>query len=90
MPNIRVAGSLVLSLLNTLMFSVALAVGYSGVSRWWAAVALWILPLPLLLITTGYIVVDAIKTRTRKQALIAIGVLFPTAAVEWYFRFRGI
>jgi hypothetical protein len=38
----------------------------------------------------GYIVADAVKSSTRKQALVAAGVFVPTAAVEWYFRFQGI
>lgn len=90
MLKLKVAGSLVLSLFNTLIVAVALALGYSGLSPWWAAVTLWIIPLPLVLVTTGYIVVDTVKSSTRKQALVAVAVLVPTAAVEWYFRFRGI
>jgi hypothetical protein len=90
MPHLRVAGSLVLSLLNCLVVGVALAVGYSGLSPWWAAVAIWIVPLPLVLMTTGYIVTDAVKSSTRKQSLVALAILVPTVAVEWYFRFTGI
>jgi len=90
MLKLRVAGSLVLSLLNALIVAVALAFGYSGLSPWWAAVVLWIAPLPLVLLTMGYIVADAVKSSTRKQALVAVAVLVPTTAVEWYFRFRGI
>jgi hypothetical protein len=90
MLKLRVAGSLVLSLLNALIVAVALAFGYSGLSAWWAAVVLWIAPLPLVLLTMGYIVADAVKSSTRKQALVAVAVLVPTVAVEWYFRFRGI
>jgi hypothetical protein len=86
----RVAGSLVLSLLNLSIVAVALAVGYSGLSPWWAAVVLWTVPLPLVLLTMGYIIADAVKSTTRKQALVALAVFIPTAAVEWYFRFRGI
>lgn len=86
----RVAGSLVLSLLNFLIVGIALVVAYSGLSPWWAAVVLWTAPMPLVLLTTGYIVADAIKSSTRRQALVATAVLVPTAAVEWYFRFTGI
>lgn len=71
---IRAADSLVLSSFNTL--TVALALGYSGLSSWWAAVALWIVPLPLVSVTTGYIIVDAVRSSTRKQALVA-GSCFP-------------
>jgi hypothetical protein len=87
---LRVAGSLVLSLLNSLIVAAALVVGYSGLSPWWAAATLWVVPLPLFLFTTGYVVADAVKSSTRKQALVAAAILVPTAAVEWYFRFRGI
>jgi len=90
MLKLRVAGSLVLSLLNALIVAVAFAFGYSGLSPWWAAVVFWIAPLPLVLFTMGYIVADAVKSSTRKQALLAVAVLVPTAAVEWYFRFRSI
>jgi hypothetical protein len=48
------------------------------------------MPLPLVLFTAGYAVADARKSDTRKQALVAAIILLPTAAVEWYFRFRGI
>jgi hypothetical protein len=90
MPKPRLAGSLVLSSLNALVVVAALAAGYSGLSPWWAAVSLWIIPFPLVLFSTAYVVADAIKSGTRKQALIAVGILVPTVAVEWYFRFRGI
>jgi hypothetical protein len=90
MLEIRAAGSLVLSLLNSLIVAAALVVGYSGLSPWWAAVILWVTPLPLVVITTGYVVADAVKSSTRKQALVAAAILVPTAAVEWYFRFTGI
>ena len=90
MLELRVAGSLVLSLLNSLIVAAALAVGYSGLSPWWAALILWVAPLPLVLFTTGYVVADAVKSSTRKQALVAAAILVPTAIVEWYFRFRGI
>ena len=90
MPDLRVAGSLVLSLLNCLIVGVAFAVGYSGLSPWWAAVALWTAPLPLVLLTMGYVVADAVKSSTRRQAFVALAILVPTAVVEWYFRFRGI
>jgi hypothetical protein len=90
MLEFRVAGSLVFSMLNLLLVAAALAVGYSGLSPWWAAVILWVAPLPLVLLTTGYVVADAVKSNTRKQALVAAAILVPTAAVEWYFRFRGI
>jgi hypothetical protein len=90
MPEFRVAGSLILSLLNSLIVAAALAVGYSRLSPWWAAVILWVAPLPLLFFTTAYVVADAVKSSTRKQALVAAAILVPTAAVEWYFRFRGI
>ena len=86
----RLAGSLVLSLLNSLIVAAALAVGYSGLSPWWAAVVLWVAPLPLVVFTTGYVVADAVKSSTRKQALVAASILVPTAIVEWYLRFRGI
>ena len=86
----RLAGSLVLSSLNALVVVGALAIGYSGLSPWWAAVSLWIIPVPLVLFTTAYVVADAVKSGTRKQALIAAAILVPTVAVEWYFRFRGI
>ena len=88
--NLRLTGSLVLSLLNMLVVVSALAVGYSGVSPWWAAVTLWLVPLPLVIFTTAYVVADVLRSSTRKQALIAAAILTPTAAVEWYFRFRGI
>ncbi len=84
------AGSLVLSLLNSLIVAAALAVGYSGLSPWWAAVTLWLAPLPLVLFTAAYVVADAVKPSTRKQAFVAAAILVPTAALEWYFRFRGI
>ena len=90
MLKLRVAGSLVLSLLNALIVAVAFAFGYSGLSPWWAAVVLWIVPLPLVLLTTGYVVADAVKSSTRRQVFVAAAILVPTAAVEWYFRFRGI
>jgi len=86
----KVAGSLFLASLNALIVASALAVGYSGLSPWWAAVSLWIIPLPLVLFTAGYAVADALKSGTRKQALVAAIILLPTAAVEWYFKFRGI
>ena len=86
----RVAGSLVLSVLNALIVAAALAVGYSSLSPWWAAVVLWIVPLPLVLLTTGYVIADTLKSSSRKQALVAAAILVPTAATEWYFRFRGI
>lgn len=85
----KLAGSLVLASLNALTVASALAVGYSGLSPWWAAVTLWIIPIPLVLFTAAYIVTDVVKG-TRKQAFIAAIILVPTAAVEWYFRFRGI
>lgn len=88
--NFRLAGSLILSLLNMFVVVSALAVGYSGVSPWWAAATLWLVPLPLVLFTTAYVVADVFRSSTRKQALIAAAILAPTAAVEWYFRFRGI
>jgi hypothetical protein len=87
---LRVAGSLVFSLLNSLIVAAALAVGYSGLSPWWAAVTLWVAPMPLVLVTAGYVVADAVKSSTRRQALVAAAILVPTVAVEWYFRFRGI
>ena len=59
-------------------------------SPWWAAVSLWIIPVPLVVFTAAYIVADAVKTGTRRQAFIAAIILVPTAGVEWYFRFRGI
>jgi hypothetical protein len=90
MLNLRVAGSLVLALLNALIVAAALAVGYSGLSPWWGAVILWVAPFPLVLFTTGYVVADAVKSSTRKQALFAAAILVPTAAVEWYLRFTGI
>jgi hypothetical protein len=90
MMELRVAGSLVLSLLNSLIVAAALAAGYSGLSDWWAGVILWVAPLPLVFFTTGYIIADAVKSSTRKQALVAAAILIPTAAAEWYFRFRGI
>ena len=90
MLGLRVAGSLVLSLLNLLIVAAALAVGYSGLSPWWAAVILWVVPLPFVIFTTGYVVADAAKSSTRKQAFVAAAILVPTAAVEWYFRFRGM
>jgi hypothetical protein len=90
MPKPKLAGSLVLSSLNALIVGSALAVGYSGLSPWWAAVSLWIIPVPFVLFTTAYVVADAVKLGTRKQALIAAAILVPTAAVEWYFGFRGI
>jgi hypothetical protein len=90
MLELKVPGSLVFSVLNSLTVAAALAVGYSGLSPWWAAVILWVAPLPLVLFTTGYVVADAVKSSTRKQALVAAAILVPTAAVEWYFRFRGI
>jgi len=86
----KLAGSLVFASLNALIVASALAVGYSGLSPWWAAVSLWIIPLPLVLFTAGYAVADALKSGTRKQALVATIILLPTVAVEWYFRFRGI
>lgn len=84
------AGSLVLSSLNAFVVVAALAIGYSGLSPWWAAVALWTIPVPLVLFATAYVVADAVKSGTRKQALIAAAILVPTIAVEWHFRFRGI
>ena len=90
MLELRVAGSIVLALLNSLIVAAALAVGYSGLSAWWAAVILWTVPLPLVVFTAGYVVADAVRSRTRKQALLAAAILVPTVAVEWYFRFRGI
>jgi hypothetical protein len=90
MMEFRVAGSLFLSLLNSLMVAAALLVGYSGLSAWWAAVILWVAPMPLVLLTSGYIVADAVRSSTRKQALVAVAILVPTAAAEWYLRFRGI
>jgi hypothetical protein len=87
---LRLAGSLVLSLLNSIVVVTALVVGYSGLSPWWAATALWVLPIPLVVCTMAYLFVDAFKTATRKQALLALVILVPTAAVEWHFRFRGI
>jgi hypothetical protein len=90
MPKPRLAGSLVLSSLNALVVVAALVAGRSGLSPWWTAVSLWIIPLPLVLFSTAYVVADAIRSGTRKQALIAAGILVPTVAVEWYFRFRGI
>jgi len=87
---VRVAGSLVLSLLNSIVVATALSVGYSGSSPWWAATALWVVPLPLVVCTTAYLFVDALKSATRKQALVALVILLPTVAVEWHFRFRGI
>ena len=86
----KLAGSLVLASLNVLIVASALAVGYSGLLPWWSAVSLWIIPLPLVLFTAAYIVADAVKAGTRKQALIAAAILIPTAALEWFFRFRGI
>jgi hypothetical protein len=82
------AGSLVLASLNALILASALAVGYSGLSPWWAAVSLWIIPVPLVLFTAAYLV--AVKAGTRKQALMAAAILVPTAALEWSFKFRGI
>jgi hypothetical protein len=90
MLELKVAGSLSLSVLNSLIVAAAFAVGYCGLSPWWAAVILWVAPLPLVLLTTGYVVADAFKSSTRKQAFVAAAILVPTAAVEWYFRFRGI
>lgn len=84
------AGSLVLSSLNALVVVAALAIGYSGLSPWWAAVVLWTIPVPLVLFATAYLIADAVKSGTRRQALLAAVILVPTAAVEWYFRFRGI
>jgi hypothetical protein len=89
-PKVRVAGSLVLSLLNSIVVVAALSVGYSGLSPWWAAIALWVVPVPLIVCTTAYLFVDALKLATRKQALVALVILLPTVAVEWHFRFRGI
>ncbi len=86
----RLVGSLVLSSLNALVVVAALAIGYSGLSPWWAAVSLWIFPVPLVLFATAYVVADVLRSGTRKQALIAAAILVPTVAVEWYFRFRGI
>ena len=86
----RVAGSLVLSSLNSVFVGAALALGYSGISPWWAAVTLWVSSLPLVLFTTAYIIADVVKPSTRKQALIASALFVPTAVVEWYFRFTGI
>jgi hypothetical protein len=87
---VRVAGSLVLSLLNSLVVATAIAIGYSGLSPWWAATTLWVVPLPLVVCTTAYMFADALKAATRKQALVALVILIPTVAVEWHFRFRGI
>jgi len=86
----KLAGSLVLSSLNALVVVAALAIGYSGLSSWWAAVSLWIIPILLVPFATAYVVADAVKSGTRKQAIIAAAILVPTVAVEWYFRFRGI
>ena len=86
----RLTGSLVLSSLNAFVVIAALAIGYSGLSPWWAAVSLWIIPVPLVLVATAYVIADAVRSGTRKQALIAAAILVPTVAVEWYFRFRGI
>ncbi len=86
----QLAGSLVLSSINAIVVLGALAIGYSGLSPWWAAVSLWIIPVPLVLFTTAYVLADAVKSGTRKQAVIAAAILVPTVAVEWYFRFRGI
>ncbi len=85
----QLAGSLVLSSINAIVVVGALAIGYSGLSPWWA-VSLWIIPVPLVLFTTVYVLADAVKSGTRKQAVIAAAILVPTVAVEWYFRFRGI
>jgi len=86
----RIAGSLFLSLLNLLIVAIALAIVYSGLSPWRGAVLFWVVPLPLVVLTVGYVIADAIKSSTRTQALIATAILAPTAAVEWYFRFTGI
>lgn len=86
----RVAGSLTLSLLNSFAVAIALATAYSGISPWWGAVALWTVPVPLVPITTAYVIADAVRSGTRKQALIAAALLVPTTAVEWCLRFRGI
>ena len=90
MPKLRLAGSLVLSSLNALVVVSALAIGYSGLSPWWAAVSLWVIALPLVPCTMAYIVADTLKSDTRKQAFIAAAILVPSVALEWYFRFRGI
>jgi len=86
----KLAGSLVLASLNALIVAIALAVGYSRLSTWWDTVSLWVIPVPLVLFTAAYIVADAVKQATRRQAFTGAIILVPTAAVEWYFRFRGI
>ena len=62
----------------------------AGFRHGWGAVSLWVIPIPLVLFTAAYIVADAVKQATRRDAFTAVIILVPTAAVEWYFRFRGI
>lgn len=90
MLHIKITGSLLFSLLNSVIVVTALAIAYTGLSPWWGAVIIWIVPLPLVLITSGYIIADSLQSSARKQALVALAVFVPTVAVEWYFRFRGI
>jgi hypothetical protein len=86
----ELAGSLFISLLNSLTVIFAIIAGYSGLSEWWAAVVLWVVPFPFFLVALAYIVIDVAKPNTRKQALLASAILAITATIEWHFRCRGI
>lgn len=83
---IKVAGSMVLSSLASLLAVVAFLLAYVLRNDW--AIVLWWAVLPeLLVFTLVYLVADFVHSTTRRQAALSLLIVLPALITQvWFFQ----